>query len=86
MKYSVDHLYSYVNKEGNTVDRYLMAFKVEENTELKNVEFDIEYTVHENNRETSYVNVIYEESDELTEDERGLLFYMLDRWAIQNLD
>lgn len=86
MRYSVDHLYSYINKEGKTIDRYLVTFKTNENVTQKNVEFNIEYTVHENGRKTSYLQIMYEESDELTKEERNMLFYILDRWAIQHLD
>lgn len=83
MKYSIDCLYSYVNEEGITVKRYLLAFKEDDNSKLKNVEFDVEYAKEEN--KADYIRIIEGESDDLTNEELGAVYYLLDRWAINNI-
>lgn len=77
MKYSFDSLYDYeVNGVG--VTRWLCSFLNDED-ELRNVEIEV---FHD---DQMTIKVVEEESDELTDDERGLFYYLLDRWAINNL-
>jgi hypothetical protein len=77
MSYSFDALYDYV-VNGVGVTRWLCAFTTD-NDELRNVEIEV---FHD---DQMTIKVIEEESDELTDDERGLFYYLLDRWAINNL-
>lgn len=83
MKYSIDYLYSYVTPEEREVKRYLLAFKEDDNSKLKNVEFDVEYA--EDKKITNYIKIIEGESDELTNEELGAVYYILDRWSINNI-
>ena len=78
MKYSVDYLYSFGKGEIKT-DRYLFSF-YNDNDELKEVEVDMI-----TDDEKTHMSINEYESDELTEDERGLLYYLIDRWSINNL-
>jgi hypothetical protein len=77
MSYSFDALYDYV-VNGVGVTRWLCAFTTD-NDELRNVEIEV---FHD---DQMTIKVVEEESDELTDDERGLFYYLLDRWAINNL-
>ena len=77
MSYSFDTLYDYV-VNGVGVTRWLCAFTTD-NDELRNVEIEV---FHD---DQMTIKVVEEESDELTDDERGLFYYLLDRWAINNL-
>ena len=77
MSYSFDALYDYV-VNGVGVTRWLCAFTNDED-ELRNVEIEV---FHD---DQMTIKIVEEESDELTDDERGLFYYLLDRWAINNL-
>jgi hypothetical protein len=77
MSYSFDALYDYV-VNGVGVTRWLCSFTTD-NDELRNVEIEV---FHD---DQMTIKIVEEESDELTDDERGLFYYLLDRWAINNL-
>ena len=76
MKHSVDYLYSFSKGEFET-DRYLFSFYNEDN-ELKQIEVDMD-----TKDDKTYMTI--SEHETLTEDERDMLYYLLDRWAINNL-
>lgn len=76
MKHSIDYLYSFSKGEFET-DRYLFSF-YNENNELKQIEVDMD-----TKDDKTYMTI--SENEVLTEDERDMLYYLLDRWAINNL-
>ena len=78
MKHSVDYLYSFSKGEFET-DRYLFSF-YNENNELKQIEVDMDTKDGK-----TYMTINQYESDTLSEDEKDMLYYLLDRWAINNL-
>ena len=75
MDYSIDFLYDYNNERG-TIDRYLVSF-INDDDELRSVEIEI--------INNDLIEIVEEESDELSKDDRMLLYYILDRWAINHL-
>lgn len=75
MDYSIDFLYDYNNERG-LIDRYLVSF-INDNDELRSVEIEI--------INNDLIEIVEEESDELSKDDRMLLYYILDRWAINHL-
>jgi hypothetical protein len=77
MSYAFDSLYDFV-ENGVGITRYLCSFTNDEG-ELKNVEIDVYHD------DQMTIRIIEEESDDLTYDERGLFYYLLDRWMINNL-
>ena len=75
MDYSIDFLYDYNNERG-MIDRYLVSF-INDDNELRSVEIEI--------INNDLIEIVEEESDELSKDDRMLLYYILDRWAINHL-
>ena len=75
MDYSIDFLYDYSNDKG-LIDRYLVSF-INDNDELRSVEIEV--------INNDLIEIVEEESDELSRDDRMLLYYILDRWAINHL-
>jgi hypothetical protein len=75
MDYSIDFLYDYNNERG-MIDRYLVSF-INDDDKLRSVEIEI--------INNDLIEIVEEESDELSKDDRMLLYYILDRWAINHL-
>ena len=79
MKYTenlyIDCLYDYVDGEGNNVERYLLTFFGEEN---KRYDIEIDFS-------DDYIEIVEHESDPIDGEDRLHLFYLLDRWAINQI-
>ena len=79
MKYTdnlfIDELYSFTDNEGNKVERYLLTFFGEENRR-----YDIEIDFSDD-----YISIVEGESDEIDEIDRLHLFYLLDRWILNQI-
>jgi hypothetical protein len=76
MKNSIDFLYN-INKEGQKIERYLVSF-TGENDELQTVEMD----VYQDEQDT----ILFSDNfKDLSKDDQHLVYYLVDRWAINNL-
>ena len=76
LSYEVNKLYSY-NKGDDKIDRYLLSFVTEDESTVKNVEFDAD--------PNDILNIVYEESDPITDEDVKLVYYIIDHWAINHL-
>lgn len=76
MTYSINTLFNYT-VNGIDATRLLYTFVNEENI-TKTV------TVEVFNGDETRVNIVSEESDELSKEDRNLFYYLLDRWFINN--
>lgn len=72
----MDSLYDFVDREGRSVNRYLITFYGEENKR-----YDIEIDLIDE----CYIEIVPGESDEIDGEDRNLLFYLLDKWAINHI-
>ena len=79
MKYTdnlfIDYLYSYEDNEGNEIKRYLLTFFGEQR-----YRYDIEIDFSDD-----YITIVEGESDEIEGEDRLHLFYLLDKWAINQI-
>lgn len=75
MPYEVDYLYRF-ERNNEMVYRYLFNFITNDDI-TKNVEIDV--VILDNG--FKMIDIVYEESDSLTDDDEDLLFYLLNRWA-----
>lgn len=75
MSYEVEYLYRF-EKNNEIVYRYLFNFITNDDI-TKNVEIDV--VILDNG--FKMIDIVYEESDSLTDDDEDLLFYLLNRWA-----
>lgn len=76
MTYSINTLFNYT-VNGIDATRLLCTFVNEENI-TKTV------TVEVFNDDETRVNIVSEESDELSKEDRNLFYYLLDKWFINN--
>ena len=79
MKYTenlyIDHLYNFENTKGEQVKRYLLTFFGEED---KRYDIEIDFS-------DDYIEIVEHESDPIDGEDRLHLFYLLDRWAINQI-
>ena len=76
MTYSINTLFNYT-VNGIEAARLLCTFVNEENITKR-------VTVEVFNDDETRVNILSEESDELSKEDRNLFYYLLDRWFINN--
>lgn len=77
MKHSIDFLYNIEDTEGQLIERYLISFEDEYNKQQA-----IEMDVYQDEQNTILFS---EEINYLTENDKSLLYYLIDRWTINNL-
>ncbi len=74
MPYEVNSLYSY-EREGREIHRYLFDFITNDDiTKSMEIEMFEEAGI-------TKINVVFEESDRLNDDDRDLFYYLLNHWA-----
>ena len=76
MTYSINTLFNYT-VNGIEASKLLCTFVNEENITKR-------VTVEVFNDDETRVNILSEESDELSKEDTNLFYYLLDRWFINN--
>lgn len=71
----MDELYTFTNEDGEQVQRFLLTFIGEENNR-----YDIEMDL----TDECYFEFV-DGHEDITAEDRQRLFYLLDRWAINNI-